>query len=411
MIRRPTVPVVPLALTAGLLLARVLAVPALGNPLGTPIGPSIRLEAPPLYMALAPLFTTWDAVSMLPMSRLRGFLLGCLLLYAVWRAVRGRLRGTSWRRESATAMLALSVLVAFIIGGLLWHRPMLALRGVPSGNAVVDFHSHTSVSHDVRGTLMRGFDAAANRRWHRRAGFDAVFLTDHNTVVGQPRTPPVAPPWLCPGIEISAWRAHIVLLGDRAAVDHSRYNGSLDELLALLQTSDAAYGALSVASLPEYERNHRDRLEALAAAGLDGLEIVNASPKANEITAARRDSIIALARRNRLFVVGVSDSHGWGATSMVWNLVPVPASPARVDPCRAILARIRSGGVEAVTIVERHRLRAESGWPGWLTPVGALWESWRSMSPALALSWLVWVWGAWAARRAIIRTSLTRPPR
>ena len=94
---------------------------------------------------------------------------------------------------------------------------------------------------------------------------------------------------LCPGIEVSAWRAHIVLLGDTLPVDRSRYNGSLEELLTLLATSDSALGALSVASLPEYRRNHWDRLDRLVAAGLDGFEVVNASPKANELTRAERD--------------------------------------------------------------------------------------------------------------------------
>ena len=147
----------------------------------------------------------------------------------------------------------------------------------------MDFHSHTNVSHDVRNTWMRGFDTEANRRWHTRAGFDAAFITDHNTIEGlRPGSRGAGSggqrkhPVLCPGIEVSAWRAHIVLLGDTLPVDRSRYNGSLDELLTLLATSDSALGALSVASLPEYRRNHWGRLDQLVAAGLDGFEIVNA---------------------------------------------------------------------------------------------------------------------------------------
>ena len=159
-------------------------------------------------------------------------------------------------------------------------------------------------------------------RWHRRAGFDAVFVTDHNTVAGLGSH--AGPPVLCPGIEVSAWKAHVVLLGDSVAVDRTRYNGSLDALRRLLAESDSLYGALSVLSLPEYERNHWARLDTLVAAGADGFEIVNASPKANEFSRARRDSVVALARRTNRFVVGASDSHGWGATSMVWNLMRVP---------------------------------------------------------------------------------------
>jgi hypothetical protein len=268
---------------------------------------------------------------------------------------------------------------------------------VPQDDAVFDVHSHTNVSHDVRGTLMRGYDTEANLRWHRRAGFDAVFITDHNTVEGL--RPHTGPPARCPGIEVSAWKAHIVLLGDSLPVDQGKYNGSLAELQQLLAESDSVYGALSVLSLPEYERNHWARLDTLVAAGADGFEIVNAAPKANEFSRRHRDSVAALARRTTRFVVGASDSHGWGATSMVWNLMTVPGW--RTDAsglCRSLLDGLRRG-FGSSTIIERHRLRPDSGWPMWLTPFGVLWETWRAMGWTLTGSWLLWTWALWAARR------------
>ena len=229
-------------------------------------------------------------------------------------------------KEIGSLAIALLLLAAFLAGGALWHRPMLALAGTDAGEIVVDFHSHTNASHDVVDTWMRGFDTRANLRWHTRAGFDAAFITDHNVASRQSRVASRQSPGRgrhgsLPGIEVSAWRSHIVLLGDTLPVDRSRYNSSLEALLSLLATSDSALGALSVASLPEYRRNHWGRLDRLVSAGLDGFEVVNASPKANELSRPERDSVIALARTRNRFVVGVSDSHGWGATSMVWNLV------------------------------------------------------------------------------------------
>ena len=126
---------------------------------------------------------------------------------------------------------------------------------------VVDFHTHTNRSHDVAGTAMRDYDVASNLRWHRRAGFDAAFITDHNTV-----GPLAAGEGLaigCPGIEVSAWRAHIVLLGDSVPVDRSHYNRDLAGLLEFLRSTETEYGALSVASIPEYVRNHWGRLDTL----------------------------------------------------------------------------------------------------------------------------------------------------
>lgn len=396
---------VPAALTALLLMARLAAVPALSDPVAGVPPAGLHLEAPWLYLVFAPVFTLWDAISMLSISRLKGFLAGLAVLYLIWRLFGGH-RPFSVLREARTLVVALVLLLAFLAAGALWHRPMLALAGTGRDDLVVDFHSHTNRSHDVQGTLMRGYDADANRRWHARAGFDVAFVTDHNVVSRESRVAShqslavnlrSRAMTLCPGIEVSAWRAHIVLLGDTVPVDRRRYNGSFDELLTLLRTSDSAYGSLSVASLPEYRRNHWGRLDTLIRAGLDGFEIVNAAPKANEITRAERDTVIALARAENRFVVGVSDSHGWGATSMVWNLVRLPVDPAAKDVCATVLNRLREG-FPAVRIIERHRLRPDAGWPMWLTPVGAVWEAWRSMGWTLAALWLIWIWAVAYAR-------------
>jgi hypothetical protein len=384
--------------TVGLLAARAVSAPPLSDPTGAPLPASLHLQAPWPYVVLAPLFTIWDGVSMLSMSRLTGWLIGVVIFYAAWRS--GRLAWTkrwSWRRESLLLATTLATLVLFLLVGALWHRPMISLGGVPPDLIVADLHSHTNVSHDVRNTLMRGFDAAANLRWHRRAGFDVVFITDHNTVEGL--GPPATHPARCPGIEVSAWEAHVVLLGDSLPVDRSRYNGSLEQLLALLATSDSSYGALSLLSLPEYDRNHWNRLDTLVAAGADGFEIVNAAPKAAEFSLAHRDSVIGLARRTNRFLAGVSDIHGWGATNLVWNLIAAPGWRRAKDPCPLILDRLRSG-FPAVQIVERHHLRGDGPWPRWLTPLGVVWETWRSMGTILLVSWLAWTWALWAIARA-----------
>ena len=238
--RRPVAGVAfPLFLTAALLAAPAAAAPPLSDPTGAELPPSIHLTVPWLYWVLAPFFTLWDGISMLSMSRLRGFLLGLVVLYAAWRVGRALWHRYAWSavplsrgvlgREVRLLLICLVLLAAFLAVGALWHRPMLALAGTEQDEAVVDFHSHTNVSHDVRGTLMRGFDTEANLRWHRRAGFDAVFITDHNTVAGL--TAHSGTPARCPGIEVSAWKAHIVLLGDSLPVERRRYNSSFQALL------------------------------------------------------------------------------------------------------------------------------------------------------------------------------------
>ena len=335
---------------------------------------------------------------MLSLSRLEGFLLGLALLYLAWRVGRGlSRRRVRWREELRSLVGALVLLVLFIGGGLLSHRPMLRLEGQGANLVAVDFHSHTSASHDVRGDGMAGFDTGKNLEWHDRAGFDAVFVTDHNTTEGLvPVDVPVA---LCRGREVSAWRSHIVLLGGELDSVQGPYGEGWPGLARLLADADTAYGALAVASIPEYVRNHWGRLDSLVAAGVDGFEIVNASPKANELSRARRDTVIALARRTGTFVVGVSDNHGLGATSMVWSLVSVPGWEVEPDRlCWGVMDALQ-GGYPAVQVVERHRLRADAWWPLWLTPLGLLWETWRGMGWEMTAAWLAWIWALWVVGR------------
>jgi hypothetical protein len=396
-------PFAAILLSLSLLAARVLRVPSLADPTGNTLPAGVHLEFPALNLLFSPLFDLWDNVSMLSMSRLTGFTAGMALTYLLVRlaaAIRRRKKDPDAGppigliREAGLLLVAVLLFFGFVAGGMLWHRPMASLAGAPREMMVVDFHSHTNASHDVQGSLMKGFDAEANRRWHARSGFDAAFITDHNTIDGFPaQWASTGGTLLCPGIEVSAWRAHIILPGASAAVDRSPYSDSLEGVLRLLQESESKFGAVSIASLPEYERNHWANLEALVAAGIDGFEIVNASPKANEFTLAHRDSVIATARKHDLLLVAVTDGHGWGATVLAWNLVRVPGWSANgEDACGRLLASLKNGGAATVQIAERHHLRAESRWPWILTPFGVVWETWRALSPLQVLSWLIWIW-------------------
>lgn len=394
MLRR--LPLLSILLTLGLLAARVLRAAVFTDPLGNTLPEGLHLGIPTLHLILSPLFDLWDGVSLLSMSRLKGFMAGLLVLFIAWRAIAAFRRRSldpdagppvGLVRELGVLLLALVALAAFVAGGMLWHRPMVSLQGLPPNLVTVDFHSHTRASHDVTGTLMQGFDAEASRRWHHSGGFDIAFVTDHNTVEGFPADwRQAGSTLLCPGLEISAWRAHIVLLGTEQVLDRTPYGGSLDGLLRLLRES-RSHG-LAIASLPEYDRNHWGNLDSLVAAGIAGFEIVNASPKANDFSAARRDSIVALARKHNLLLLAVTDSHGWGATVLAWNLVRLPGTAT----CPALMNRLRSGGTSAVQIAERHHLRREAWWPWILTPVGVVWESWRSLTVLQVGSWIVWIW-------------------
>src|SRR5215217_1290727 len=67
---------IPWTLTLLLLASRLSPVPLLTDPLGGELPASLQLTVPTTYLVLAPLFTLWDGISMLSMSRLHGFLTG-----------------------------------------------------------------------------------------------------------------------------------------------------------------------------------------------------------------------------------------------------------------------------------------------------------------------------------------------
>lgn len=442
-------------LTLLLLGARALGAPAITDPTGAPLPPGVHLHFPALNLILAPLFDTWDGVSMLGMRQLRAFFIWIVVAIVVWRVAAASWsgvralpdagadrRGATWRSTALRTLREVAIVLALVIGlglfgfvGLIWHRPMVSLAGVPAGWVVMDLHTHTNVSHDVQGGLMVGFDAEAARRWHRRGGFDAFFITDHNRVDGI--TPaalsPDSVPVICPGEEVSAYDQHVVILGNTTLVDKRSYNDSLPGILRLFHDAGARYGALAVASIPEYEKHHLGDLDRFVDAGAAGFEIVNGAPKANELTTAHRDSVIAVARRRNVFVDAVSDGHGWGATVEGWTLVRVGgetegrrdgeaegrrdgaaegrrdgaaerrrdgAAEGRRDgevqgrvSCGAILTALRSEGFSATQVVARHRLTPDSWWPRWLTPVAVVAEGWRSAGWGQVVSWLLWIWG------------------
>src|SRR5258707_14805612 len=59
-------------------------------------------------------------------------------------------------------------------------RPMAKLVVTDPNTVDADFHSHTNFSGDAR----KGFSPEENRAWHRHAGFNVAFISDHRSFGG-----------------------------------------------------------------------------------------------------------------------------------------------------------------------------------------------------------------------------------
>ncbi len=344
---------------------------------------SYSLDFPLSYVLLAPFSVLADFLSFNSTRQHIIWLVYLLAAYWLFPAKRA-LRGYA---------VYLSALLAFLTWGALWPRPAASLRAPENDLAIVDFHSHTTLSHDGR-RVYPPFTPERNRLWHRRQGFDASFITDHNKFADSPEA---RHRLSLSAEELSLHDAHVVVLGNERLIDNEEYGG-IDGLRRFLSTGGAEYGGLAILSLPEYWKHHWPRMEELIAWGTDGIELVNGSPKAREFPDRDKKKVIELARKHDIFLVGVSDAHGWGSATFAWNALRIPGH-AEMDPLpfqEAVIETLKRDGFKAVTIIRRMKNSPAQGL--WITsdPIVGLWTLLRSLPTSQAAAILIWLWLATA---------------
>ncbi len=370
---------------------------ATGEPVAGP-----RLVFSCAHLLLTPFSGLADVASCQSARQDLAFLLLLLLLGAGWLRFFVVEEDLSRWFSPLRGLRVLGLWTALVAAWAAWTiagpRPMARLA-LPDGDALaVDFHSHTSGSWDAR----RSFSPARSAAWHTAAGYGAFFITDHNAfeaareahaqslLARREGAEPQAQALL--GEELSLSGAHVVVLGNRDRIDPQPFADGLQGLERFLGSHA---GALAVMSLPEYSRYHWRELDALAAAGADGFELVAGSPKGLEFPASRRQRVVSLCESRGLFMTGISDNHGWGGPPCVWSVLRVPGWTALdADALQAaVLSRLRAGGASAAQVLVRSfRVEPSPGAAVWLDPARELWRLARSWSWAQALCALAWTW-------------------
>ena len=314
------------------------------------------------YTALAPLSNVLDALTFLTVDRAKALLLVWVPALALW----GFLRPGSRRRRIVTAVLGAVTVPALGIAAVLLPRPVPSLVVADSAFTVIDYHAHTDRSHDGR----RGWTLQDLADWHAAQGFGASYVTDHNILFTDDITDPIP---LLPGVEWSVYDQHIVALGTVALIDRAAFSRDTRSMLRLFAELHRR-GAIGIASLPEYWRNHWGDLDAFVAAGVDGFEIVSCAPKALGFPADARAQVLRLAARRDLLVVGASDNHGWGKVTCVWNL----SSPS-------------AHGYRSNRVIARSIALAQGDWEPWTAAYTQPWLMLRSLSWSERSSWITWI--------------------
>lgn len=352
---------IALLLAAAVAAAAIYAVPPVADAVTGAAPADAELALPWTYALAAPLSNTLDAMTFLSLPRAEAFLGTWLVLLAAVGVLR---RGSALRRVLRAAGYALGF-VAFVAAVVLLPRPVPRLMIADPDAAVLDYHAHTRASHDGRS----GWTLDRVARWHARQGFTASYVTDHN-VVFEGTSESAIP--LLPGVEWSLHRLHLVAIGPVRPMERRLY-GDLERLMNVFPDLHRQ-GAIAIASLPEYWRNHRQNLERFAEAGIDGFEIVNCAPKAIGLDAAARAEVVRLALRHDLLLVGASDSHGWGLATCVWN-VTVPGK----------------GGLRANRVLARWLALVQDRGPAWAAGGTQPWEMLRALSWPERVSWWTWI--------------------
>jgi len=320
------------------------------------------LVRPAAYTLLAPLSDILDTLTFLSIGRAWAF----LLVWAIGLAVWGLAGSGPPRRRLLRATLGPLAVVVLGVAAVLLPRPVVRLVPADSTVTVIDYHAHTAASHDGR----RGWTAEDLARWHAAQGFAVSYVTDHNVIFDQSIDQPIR---LLQGVEWSVYGQHVVALGPVTPIDRTAYNRDTPGMLGLFAELHRQ-GAIGIASLPEYWRNHWDDLDRFVTAGVDGFEIVNCAPKALGFPAPARARVLELAREHDLLVVGASDNHGWGRATCVWNV----SSPS-------------AHGYHANRVLVRPIALAQADWQPWTAAYTQPWLMLRGLSWSERSSWLTWI--------------------
>jgi hypothetical protein len=353
---------IALALIALVLLSAFVPLPPLVDAANGAAPPDLDLVRPTLYTLLAPVSNVLDALTFLSRERATAFLVTWVAALALWGLLR---RGSLRRRLVAAALAPLAVIVLGVAAVLL-PRPVPRLVAADSTLTVIDYHAHTALSHDGR----RGWTLADLAAWHAAQGFGASYVTDHNVVFNGGVDTLIR---LLPGVEWSVYDQHVVALGAVAPVERGVYGRDTRAMLGLFGALHRQ-GAIGIASLPEYWRNHWAELDDFVAAGADGFEIVNCAPKAIGFPAAARAQVLQVAESRDLLVVGASDNHGWGKVTCVWNL----SSPS-------------AHGYRSNRVIARPIALAQGEWQAWTAAYTQPWLMLAGLSWSERSSWLTWI--------------------
>jgi len=360
------------------------------------------LERPAGYVLIAPVSAILDTITLLTVRQHVALLVTLLLGWAAWwwwsRRERDLALPSNRRmvRVGARIGIALVMLLGLYAVALMVPRPMAALRKDELAIVSVDFHAHTKYSHDGRWN----WEPEDVRRWHRKAGFDVAYISDHRTFDGAREgwannpTQAGTETLLLPAIE-AVWQGEHVNILDADRM----YQGILDPALRDVDTEALKLASLVPGNEPVLIETIPGNLSKVATAkgrgtaGVRAIELIDGAPRGLAQSRQQRPRILDIADSANLALVAGSDHHGWGHAASAWTLLILPgwraATPEAVS--RAIAGTIRSGGRGATKVVERYVANTDAPALVPFTVPLVTWGMLRTLSLDERIVWMVWI--------------------
>lgn len=249
---------------------------------------------------------------------------------------------------------------------------------------LVTTHSHTEYSHD--GLISQ----KSLWLWHKRNGFDAFFITDHNNhdrtldfVEAQRNQEfPIEPLVMC-GEEFSGSN-HLSLLGLKRKFSTKGFADS-----TVVDSVRASNGAVLVNHWYDGERMS---LEYYRSIGVDGFEIENT---ATDRTYNRGiyQRVKEFCEHNKLIMNGGLDFHGYGNVCSLWNAFEIP-DWHKLDPAskeEAILNVIRTQDQNKIKVLQYKDRPEYSNQHLFFSPLFTMFSYFRTLNTYQVISWGIWL--------------------
>ena len=307
------------------------------------------------------------------------------LIYSIYKSIIAK--------ENKSKFIIAQVVNAPLILGL-WFTLFVVIAFIPLPNntivnnsaesVLVNTHSHSEFSHDGLITQQGLWE------WHKRNGFDAFFITEHNNhnrtldfVQAQRNNEFQIEPLVMCGEEFSGSN-HLSLLGLKRKFSTRGYADS-----TTIDSVRANNGAVIVNHW--FDGKHKS-LGYYKNIGVDGFEIINSATE----RVYNRDlykEMKEYCKNNNLIMNGGVDFHGYGNACSIWNSFEIPNWDI-LDPDRkeeAILNIIRSRDQSKMKVLFYKDRPYYDSTDLLYSPIFTLFNYFRTLNFYQLISWIIWI--------------------